>query len=313
MRRDAGPGGRAARRAAVTSGLVVVDKPAGMTSHDVVGRVRRIAGTRKVGHAGTLDPMATGVLVLGVERATKLLGHLTLTSKTYVATIRLGYATVTDDAEGDRLEDGTADASHVTLESVRAGIAALTGPIKQVPSAVSAVKVGGRRAYERVRSGEEVELAARAVTVSRFDLLADRRPAPSLLDLDVIVDCSSGTYIRALARDLGRALGTGGHLTALRRTRVGPFTDALGLETLAARAEAGEDPVTLDLDAAVEAGFPRRDVDETTARVLGHGGPLPVMGVAGPYGVFGPDGRVIALVSERDGQARPEVVLRPSV
>ena len=298
-------------RAEVTSGLVVVDKPAGMTSHDVVGRFRRIAGTRKVGHAGTLDPMATGVLVLGVERATKLLGHLTLTSKTYLATVRLGYATVTDDAEGDRLDDGTADASDVTLDSVRAGIGGLTGQIEQVPSAVSAVKVAGRRAYERVRSGEEVELAARRVTVSRFDLLADRRPEPGLLDLDVIVDCSSGTYVRALARDLGRALGTGGHLTALRRTRVGPFTDALGLETLAKRAEAGEDPVTLGLDAAVEASFPRRDVDGETARVLGHGGRLTAIGVPGPYGVFGPDGRVIALVSERDGQARPEVVLRP--
>jgi tRNA pseudouridine55 synthase len=297
----------------VTSGLVVVDKPAGMTSHDVVGRVRRIAGTRKVGHAGTLDPMATGVLVLGVERATKLLGHLTLTTKTYLATIRLGYATVTDDAEGDRLDDGTPDASHVTLEAVKAGIEALTGEIDQVPSSVSAIKVGGQRAYARVRSGEEVELAARKVTVSRFDLLHERRPELGLLDLDVIVDCSSGTYVRALARDLGRALGTGGHLTALRRTRVGPFTDALGLEALAERAEAGEDPVTLDLDAAVAAGFPRRDVDAETARVLGHGGRLPMIGRPGPYGVFGPDGRVIALVVERDGTARPEVVLRPSV
>jgi tRNA pseudouridine55 synthase len=292
--------------------LVVVDKPAGMTSHDVVSRFRRIAGTRKVGHAGTLDPMATGVLVLGVERATKLLGHLTLTTKTYVATIRLGYATVTDDAEGERLPGG-GSAADVGLDAVRAGIGVLTGEIEQVPSSVSAVKVAGKRAYDRVRSGEEVELAARKVTVSRFDLLADRRPEPELLDLDVIVECSSGTYIRALARDLGLALGTGGHLTALRRTRVGPFTEPVSLDALAERAEAGQDPVTLDLDAAVAAGFPRRDVDDETARVLSHGGRLATIGLLGPYGVFGPDGRVIALVREHDGAARPEVVLRPTV
>jgi tRNA pseudouridine55 synthase len=296
-------------RAEATSGLVVVDKPAGMTSHDVVGKFRRIAGTRKVGHAGTLDPMATGVLVLGVERATKLLGHLTLTTKTYVATIRLGYPTVTDDAEGERLPGG-GSAAEVEPAAVRGGIEALTGDIEQVPSAVSAVKVAGRRAYDRVRAGEEVELAARKVTVSRFDLLTERRPEPELLDLDVVVECSSGTYIRALARDLGEALGTGGHLTALRRTRVGPFTDPISLDVLAQRAEAGHDPVTLDLDAAVGAGFPRRDVDGETARVLGHGGRLPMVGITGPYGVFGPDGRVIALVREHNGAARPEVVLR---
>lgn len=290
--------------------MVVVDKPAGMTSHDVVGRVRRIAGTRKVGHAGTLDPMATGVLVLGVERATRLLGHLTLTAKTYLATVRLGYATVTDDAEGERLDRGLADAADVSREAVQAGLAALTGTIEQVPSAVSAIKVDGRRSYDRVRSGENVELAARRVTVSRFDLLADRRPEPDLLDLDVVVDCSSGTYVRALARDLGRALGTGGHLTALRRTRVGPFTEA-DARTLDELAEATQ-PVTLDLDAAVSTAFPRRDVDGDTARMLGHGGRLPLAGLPGPYGVFGPDGRVIALVVERDGAARPEVVLRPS-
>jgi len=274
--------------------------------------MRRIAGTRKIGHAGTLDPMATGVLVLGVERATKLLGHLTLTAKTYVATIRLGYATVTDDREGERLAGGSAE--DVDLDAVRAGIEALTGTIDQVPSSVSAVKVAGRRSYDRVRSGEDIELAARRVTVSRFDLLGDRRPEPDLLDLDVIVECSSGTYIRALARDLGRALGTGGHLTALRRTRVGPFglTEARTLDELAAAAEAGEDPVTLDLDTAVNAAFPRRDVDGATATVLGHGGRLAATGLTGPYGVFGPDGRVIALVVERDGAARPEVVLRPS-
>ncbi len=217
-------------------GLLVVDKPAGWTSHDVVGRARRLVGTRKVGHAGTLDPMATGVLVLGVERATKLLGHLALDTKTYLATIRLGVETSTDDAEGE--PTATADASGVDDAAIAAGVAALTGDIAQVPSTVSAIKVDGRRAYERVRAGEEVTLAARPVHVARFDVLAIRREGPTV-DLDVLVDCSSGTYVRALARDLGRGLGVGGHLTALRRTRVGPFTleHARDLETLAAEAD----------------------------------------------------------------------------
>jgi tRNA pseudouridine55 synthase len=287
------------------SGLLVVDKPAGMTSHDVVARARRIAGTRKVGHAGTLDPMATGVLVLGVERATKLLGHLSLTVKEYAATIRLGQSTVTDDAEGDVI--GGAPADDVTEEAVRAGIAALTGEIAQVPSAVSAIKVDGKRSYARVRAGEEVALPARPVTVHRFELLDVRRGGP-LLDLDVVVECSSGTYIRALARDLGAALGVGGHLTALRRTRVGPFTLAQA-RTLPELEEVG--PLVVPLSEAVAAAFPRRDVDADEARILGHGGRLPAAGIAGTYGVFGPDGGVIALVAERGSAARPEVVLNP--
>ncbi len=199
-----------------TSGLVVVDKPAGLTSHDVVARLRRILHTRKVGHAGTLDPMATGVLVCGVGRGTKLLGHLALDTKAYTATIRLGATTTTDDAEGETVT--TTDPAAVTDEAIDAGIAALTGPILQVPSSVSAIKIDGRRAYARVRAGEQVVLPPRPVTVSTFTVLA-RRGA----DLDVAVECSSGTYVRALARDLGAALGVGGHLTALRRTRVGPF------------------------------------------------------------------------------------------
>jgi tRNA pseudouridine55 synthase len=197
-------------------GLVVVDKPQGWTSHDVVGRTRRLARTRKVGHAGTLDPMATGVLVLGIGKATRLLGHLALTEKQYDGTIRLGQTTVTDDAEGEVVT--THDASAVTDEAIAAGVATLTGEIQQVPTAVSAVKVDGVRSYARVRAGEDVELKARPVTVSRFEVLARRGD-----DLDVTVTCSSGTYVRALARDLGAALGVGGHLTALRRTRVGPF------------------------------------------------------------------------------------------
>jgi tRNA pseudouridine55 synthase len=289
-------------------GLVVVDKPAGWTSHDVVARVRKIAGTRRVGHAGTLDPMATGVLVLGVERATKLLGHLTLTDKSYAATIRLGQDTITDDAEGEPA--GGSSAAGVTEAAVEAGLAGLTGEIQQVPSAVSAIKVDGRRSYARVRAGEQVELAARTVTVSRLVLDGWARPEPDLLDLDVEVDCSSGTYVRALARDLGRALGTGGHLIALRRTRVGPFTlsDAVTLDELAQRAE----PVPIPLDAAVAAAFARRELDPGETDRLRHGNRLDPVGRPGPYGAFDPDGHVVALLEDRDGAAHPLVVFRPA-
>ncbi|NMO89933.1 tRNA pseudouridine(55) synthase TruB [Actinomycetospora sp. TBRC 11914] len=294
-------------------GLLVVDKPAGWTSHDVVGKARRLVGTRKVGHAGTLDPMATGVLVLGVERATKLLGHLALDTKTYLATIRLGAETSTDDAEGE--PTGGADASGVTDAAVAAGVAALTGDIAQVPSTVSAIKVDGRRAYERARAGEEVVLEARPVHVARFDVLATRREG-STVDLDVLVDCSSGTYVRALARDLGRGLGVGGHLTALRRTRVGPFTlaHARDLDTLAAQAEGeqGRAELSLDLDAAVDTAFPRREVDAAGADDLAHGRPLPAGGTTGTTAVFGPDGHVVGLVADERGWARPVLVLAPA-
>jgi tRNA pseudouridine55 synthase len=288
-----------------TSGLVVVDKPAGLTSHDVVARLRRILRTRKVGHAGTLDPMATGVLVCGVGRGTKLLGHLALDSKAYAATIRLGAATTTDDAEGEVVAAADPGAvTAVTDAAVAAGIAALTGPILQVPSAVSAIKIDGQRAYARVRAGEQVVLPARPVTVSAFTLLA-RRGA----DLDVAVECSSGTYVRALARDLGAGLGVGGHLTALRRTRVGPFhlEHARTLPELEAAPE-----LSLSLADAVAVAFARRDVDASDAAALGHGRPLPAAGLPGTYGVFDPDGRVLALVTERDGAARPVVVLAPA-
>ena len=284
------------------SGLVVVDKPAGFTSHDVVARLRRILRTRRIGHAGTLDPMATGVLVCGVGRGTKLLGHLALDTKSYTATIRLGAATTTDDAEGEVLT--TADATGVGDEAVAAAMAALTGPILQVPSSVSAIKVDGRRAYARVRSGEQVVLPARPVTVSAFTLRERRGD-----DLDVAVDCSSGTYVRALARDLGAALHVGGHLTALRRTRVGPF----GLERALTLAELEAAPeLSLPLADAVTAAFARRDVDAAAATALSHGRPLPGAGLPGTYGVFDPDGRVLALVAEHDGAARPVVVLAPA-
>ena len=307
---------RRPRREPPPPGLLVVDKPAGWTSHDVVGKGRGLVGTRKVGHAGTLDPMATGVLVLGVERATKLLGHLALDTKTYLATIRLGAETTTDDAEGKTL--GTAEPQaieKITDDEIAAGVAALTGDTAQVPSPVSAIKVDGRRAYERARAGEEVVLEARPVHVGRFDVLAIRREGTTV-DLDVLVDCSSGTYVRALARDLGRGLGVGGHLTALRRTRVGPFTleHARDLETLAAEAdgEAGRASLSLDLDAAVDTAFPRREVDAAGVDDLAHGRPLPATGTGGTTAVFGPDGHVVGLVADDEGRARPVLVLAPA-
>ena len=219
-----------------TSGILLVDKPAGPTSHDVVARTRRAAGTRKVGHAGTLDPMATGLLVLGINSSTRLLTFVVGLDKEYFATIRLGQSTSTDDAEGDISQ--SVDARGVSREAIAAGIARLTGEISQVPSSVSAIKVNGKRAYELARAGETVELTSRNVTIAAFDIL-DVRDAEAegigLIDVDVRVECSSGTYIRALARDLGSDLGVGGHLTALRRTRVGPFmvSDAATLENLA--------------------------------------------------------------------------------
>lgn len=203
-------------------GLLIVDKSAGMTSHDVVAKVRRLAGTRKVGHAGTLDPMATGVLVLGLNRATRLLTYIVGADKQYRATIRLGASTTTDDAEGETI---TALGCETPLATDLDGaLDALRGNIRQVPSAVSAIKVNGQRSYKRVRAGEEVDLPARPVVVSQLDVIGEPRQVDKWIDLDVIVTCSSGTYIRALARDLGRTLGCGGHLTSLRRTRVGAWT-----------------------------------------------------------------------------------------
>jgi tRNA pseudouridine55 synthase len=290
----------------VSPGVVIVDKPSGLTSHDVVARIRRIFGTRKVGHAGTLDPMATGVLVLGLERATKLLGHLALERKAYLATLRLGAATTTDDAEGEIMSE--VDGSRVVEEAVAQGIKSLTGPIMQVPSAVSAVKVDGKRAYQRVRAGEEVVLSPRPVVVHRFDVLALRR-VERATELDVLVDCSSGTYVRALARDLGAGLGVGGHLTALRRTQVGPFglRHARTLEQLADGPE-----LSLDLDGAVALAFPRRDVDARQATAVAHGQRLMPAGLPGTYGIFGPDGHVLALAKDEEGGTTPLVVLAPA-
>ncbi len=293
-------------------GLLLVDKPAGCTSHDVVSRVRRMLGLRRVGHAGTLDPMATGLLVVAVDRATRLLGHLTLADKTYLATIRLGVGTDTDDADGTVTT--TADVTAVDPAAISAAMRALTGNLMQVPSSVSAIKVDGRRAYERVRAGEQVRLAARAVTVSRFDLIGELRRSTGAVDLDVVVDCGTGTYVRSLARDLGDALGVGGHLTALRRTRVGPFT-VDGAVDVYAGAPANHPQVTDELravviggllpaDDAVRHAFPVRDVTAEQAVDLGHGRRIATGGIAGTYAAFDPAGRLIALVADEGSTAR---------
>lgn len=288
------------------AGLVVVDKRGGMTSHDVVGRCRRLFGTRKVGHAGTLDPMATGVLVVGIERATKILGLLTATDKSYEATIRLGQTTSTEDAEGELLKQ--VSAAHVTGAQIDAAIAPLRGQIEQVPSAVSAIKVDGKRAYQMVRGGQTVEMSARPVRIDRFDVLAVRH-AGDLVDVDVVVDCSSGTYIRALARDVGAALGVGGHLTALRRTRVGGFglDQARTLEQLADDAR-----VSYTLDEACLRAFPRRDLSEAEVIDVSHGRPLSPAGIGGVYAATAPDGRVMALLEDAGLRTKSVVVIRPA-
>jgi tRNA pseudouridine55 synthase len=316
------------------SGLVIVDKPGGMTSHDVVARVRRLAGTRRVGHAGTLDPMATGVLVVGVEKATRLLGYLSLTEKEYVTTIRLGQSTTTDDAEGEPA--GGASAAGVTRDAIEAEAVKLTGDIWQVPPGVSAIKVGGQRAYKLTRAGAAPALAARPVTVHEFTITGIRpssasptgddppatpRQPQEWLDVDATIRCSSGTYIRALARDLGQALGTGGHLTALRRTSVGPYTiaQARTLDFLSERF------VVTPLAQAAAAAFPRVDLTEDESRRLAHGAriPLPALpqtavsdaraltsaapepaGTETPLAAFGPDGSLIALVTPESGRLR---------
>ncbi|NLF05509.1 MAG: tRNA pseudouridine(55) synthase TruB [Actinomycetales bacterium] len=303
--------GREARSPA-PDGVVVVDKPAGWTSHDVVARVRRLAATRRVGHAGTLDPMATGVLVLGVGRATKLLTFVVGADKEYLATVRLGVSTTTDDAEGETLE--AVGAPRVEPDSLAAGVRSLTGDIAQVPSSVSAIKVDGKRAYARVRAGEDVELAARPVTISRFDVL-DVRAARTddgveVTDVDVVVVCSSGTYVRALARDLGASLGVGGHLTALRRTRVGGY--GLGVaRTLDGLAESFD---VLPLAEAARAILPARELSEHEAQELSFGRALgldpAVRGTReAPVAAFAPDGTLVALLADERGKARPVLVL----
>lgn len=331
------------------TGLLIVAKPQGLTSHDVVARVRRLAGTKKVGHAGTLDPMATGVLVLGIGRATRLLTFVVGADKTYTATIRLGQATVTDDAEGEVIE--SRGAAGVTPTSLTEKVSMRIGPLLQRPSAVSAIKIDGQRAYARVRAGEEVDLPARPVTVHRFEILGAPRaltvpgraagddvpcgsegddampaalPDVPVLDVDVLVECSSGTYIRALARDIGADLGTGGHLTMLRRDQVGPFTldEAATLEQLADSVQAANDAArpaetasalpVLSLTEATTRLFPSRVLDEATTRDLRIGRPIAPTGTPGLQAALAPDGRVVALIEDRGAHARPVLVLDPA-
>jgi tRNA pseudouridine55 synthase len=282
------------------SGLVVVDKPAGVTSHDVVARVRRLAGTRKVGHAGTLDPKATGVLVLGVNRATRLLGHLMLTEKGYAATVRLGVATTTDDAEGEVV--ATTPTAGVTEDAVRAALATFVGDLEQVPTAVSAIKVDGKRAYQRVRDGEHVELKARPVTIHELSV-EDVRLGDEHVDVDVSLRCSSGTYVRAIARDAGALLGVGGHLTALRRTAVGHFD----LATAATLDELSEAFAMVPIAEAARASFPGRDLDDTQAADVRFGRSLD-LALDGLTAVFAPDGEFLALYEPRGGTARAAAV-----
>lgn len=296
------------------SGLAVIDKPGGLTSHDVVSRARRILGTRKVGHAGTLDPMATGVLILGVGPGTRLLGHLALRDKEYAATIRLGAATVTDDAEGEQISAADPDLlAAVTDDRIRDALGGFRGRIRQRPSAVSAIKVDGQRAYARVRAGQDVTLPEREVLVDRLSILGVAR-GPAAVDVRVELSCSTGTYVRAIARDLGDLLGVGGHLTALRRTRVGPFTvgSAVGLDDLDARGPTA----LIGLDQVGLRCFPGWTVPSEQAEAVRHGRPIawgaPRPGpeqVPGPVAIMGEDGELLALAHDQGGWARYDAVL----
>jgi tRNA pseudouridine55 synthase len=291
---------------ATESGLLIVDKPSGWTSHDVVAKIRKLAGTKRVGHAGTLDPMATGVLVVGVEKATRLLGYLALAEKEYAATIRLGQTTDTDDADGTVID--SVPAITIADAQLQRAVSALTGQITQVPPGVSAIKVGGQRSYRLARAGQPPRLAARTVTVREFAVDAVRATG-EVVDVDARVTCSSGTYIRALARDLGATLGVGGHLTALRRTRVGPYL-ASQARTLA---ELAADPAVIPLAAAAAAAFPRRDLTQAQAGALAHGARLEPTGTGEqPVAAFAPDGSLVALLTDADGQARSLCVFAAS-
>jgi tRNA pseudouridine55 synthase len=291
----------------VAPGLLLVDKAGGMTSHDVVARARRVLSVRRVGHAGTLDPMATGLLVLGVGSATRLLGHLGGHDKTYEATFRFGRRTVTDDREGEVLT--TTSAAALDDAAVGAALAAQTGPLQQVPSSVSAVKVAGRRSYDRVRAGEDVVLEPRSVTVHRLDVHRVTRPTPDLVDVEVTVACTAGTYVRAIARDAGEALGVGGHLTALRRTASGPFPVAAAapVEEAAAALAAGGGTGVLGLAEAARRIFPVRALSADEARAVGHGQRVAASGAPGLHAALDPTGRLVALVEDAGSIARVAV------
>ena len=284
------------------SGVVVVDKPGGITSHDVVARIRRLADTRKVGHAGTLDPMATGVVLVGVNRATRLLGHLMLTRKAYDATVRLGVATTTDDADGETVRETSA--ATVTEQMARERLAGFVGEIDQVPSSVSAIKVDGQRAYARVRAGEEVELEPSRVTIHELEV-QDIRPEGDALDLDITVTCSSGTYIRAIARDLGETLGVGGHLTMLRRTAVGPF----GLDEARTLEQLADQFSMIPIDEVAARSFATYTVDDAGRRDVSVGRKLEIdLGAEDPVAMFDESGAFLALYRQRNAAAVPVAV-----
>lgn len=301
------------------AGLLLVDKPEGLTSHDVVARARRWAATRRVGHAGTLDPMATGLLILGVDSATKLLTFLVGEDKTYITTIRLGASTITDDREGDVIEFADPDALNALgvgdalRNHIDNALGALRGEIMQVPSSVSAIKIDGKRAYAKVRSGDEVKLAARPVVISRFEVLGDIRSVAEdgheFLDFDAIIDCSSGTYIRALARDLGAALNVGGHLTALRRTRIGSYSIAQAHTEESLRDKTpGELPILPAAEAA-RAQFLARELTEQEVIDLKHGKRIKASGESSePIAGFSPDGQLIAMLTRSGSQLKSLVV-----
>ncbi len=295
-------------------GLLLIDKESNWTSHDVVAKVRGLAGTRKVGHAGTLDPMATGLLLIGVESATKLLTFLVGESKTYTATIRLGASTITDDREGDFLtqaEPGKVLA--ISKPQLEAALDALRGEIMQVPSSVSAIKVDGQRAYAKVRGGDAVKLAARPVKISRFSIDAEPRLVDEqYLDLDVTVECSSGTYIRALARDLGEALGVGGHLTALRRTHIGRYSveQAKTIGEFQKIKQDGKDLPILASAQAAEQQFLTRVLNPQEVIDIRHGKRIPADSAPKEVAIAALDqaGNLIAILERSGGQLKSSVV-----
>jgi tRNA pseudouridine55 synthase len=284
-------------------GIVLVDKPAGPTSHDVVAKMRKLFNTRKVGHAGTLDPMATGMLVIGIGRATRLLGYFTAHDKEYFGTIRLGISTTTDDAQGELVTK--VSASHVTESQIIETVRDFRGPIMQQPSAVSAIKIDGERAYTRVRNGEEISIPPRSVMINDLEIVSiNKLPELDVIDVKVRVLCSAGTYIRALARDIGKQLEVGGHLTELRRTRSGVFDSMTSLEMLQ------EKPEIMDLATAVKAGFQHIVLTEEQASKAVNGVRLsaPADLASGHVGLISPDGRAIGLFDNSDSVLHPLVV-----
>lgn len=283
------------------SGIVLVDKPPGLSSHSAVALVRKALGTKKVGHAGTLDPAATGLLVMGVNQGTRLLTYLVGLDKTYTATLRLGYETTTDDAEGEIVGEESSALDDVTDQAIHQSLIGFRGEIDQVPSTYSAIKVAGKRAYDLARSGETVDLKSRRVTVSRLDAGTIAR-GQGVIDVELEVECSSGTYIRALARDIGRVLGVGGHLVALRRTRVGPFSiegtpapqDVQESQLRSLSEVAGEIMHTVRLEP--------RDVTD-----ISHGRPVSIEGWPEPGPLAGVDaesGRLVAILEASGGRSR---------